>query len=845
MLLPSLGRERLIHDYRVSRPRLLKLVAPAGYGKTTVAREICRTTRSSGVVDCLRADTPVELYRAFIVACVGASEPDALQRMGEAFIGLGPDETAWLAYLDQTIQRFSAPDVVTFENAEAIAGFDRVGNAIERSLLLVPESTRLIVCARVDPPQGFSRFSPPPQTLRFGIDDLRFDRNEVASLFEHVGANSRLIDQIFEFTLGWPMLAMMMFMLAKRGRLPASISERTLGETDVYNYLLAEVFESLDPSGRDILELAARVPGLTISDLHVLLGTVAENALLAIRDATPFISVDENNGISIHPAVAETLRASSSRGIVQRNALVDALSAEFPLRAALIAANAKEYDRAAELLQEARYWLRSPSPEVIEILYLLPLESLIRYPAVWNAASYVRAFSRHSSEWLADAERVIRFFDNDTPDDIRVELFAGFMNVYVQRGEFSRAHALLEEFATTSAGQSPMGAITIKLWEAIADIYLGGYADRDWWERELGSLLGAVKWLRILIDTEAFGRTARLAGDRVAERAILERSCDEAAALGDHVLKYLTLVEALFGAWLSGEDDLYRRYFKMLGEAIHPTTERAATLLRAACRGEFPLSLPDTEQIKVRSYAYLIASANAQGALRLEYAVEAMVAADRSQQPLPMICSRIAIAIVDSSQADVLLIAAAEIASHTWSSSLQSAVLAVRNGSLDGHFLAPLARRFQSVPENVQKPKNLLVEILTGIIRFDGAEIRLSAREFEFLSFLATRAAPTSRESIAASIWPDLDENRGVGAVKVTLSRLRSKLGDPGLIVSTPAGYVLNGHVEIDILNLLEQRAVDSQDYSQFAQLSAASERLMRWSWTGPLLKQIEQKVRG
>ena len=841
MLLPSLGRDRLIHEYELSRPRLLKLVAPAGYGKSTVARSICADARSSGIVDCLRADTPIELYRAFIIACVRASEPNALQRIGEAFIGLGNDEAAWLAYLEQTIYRFSAPDILTFENAEAIAGFDRVGNAVERSLLLVPESTNVIVCARVDPPQGFGRFSPPPDTLRYGIERLRFDRDEIANLFEHVGAKASLVDQIYAFTLGWPMLAMMMFVLAKRGRLPSTIDDRTLGDTDVYSYLLSEVFESLDTTGRDILELAARVPGLQMADLEVFLGSLAEAAVLSIQETTPFITVDETSVILIHPAVAETLRASSSRGITQRSALIEALAKDFPLRAALIAAHAKDYDRSAELLQEARYWLRSPSAEVIEILYLLPLESLIRYPAVWNAASYVRAFSRHSSEWLADAERVVRYLNDDTPEDIRVEMFTGFMNVYVQRGDFARARALSDEFATTAAGMNPMGAITIKLWEATAEVYQGGYADRERWERELGPLLAAVKWIRILIDTDAFGRTARLGGDRTAERAILERSCDEATALGDNVLKYLTLIEALFGAWFFGEDDLYRRYLGEFTEAIHPTTERAATLLLAACRGVYPLPPPDTEQIKVRSYAYLIASANAHGALRLEYAIEAMVAADRSQQPLPMIASRIAVSIADPSRADGMLAEAEEIAARTWSEPLRFAVTSIRNGTLDGHFLAPLLRRCQNAPETIQKQKRLVVEVLTGKVRVDGVEIRLSSREFELLAFLATRAAPASRESIASAIWGDLDEDRGLGSLKVTLSRLRARLGDPALITSTPAGYFLNGQIEIDILELLSATTLESSDREYMGgRMSAASDRLMRWNWAAPLLAQIK-----
>jgi DNA-binding response OmpR family regulator len=62
----------------------------------------------------------------------------------------------------------------------------------------------------------------------------------------------------------------------------------------------------------------------------------------------------------------------------------------------------------------------------------------------------------------------------------------------------------------------------------------------------------------------------------------------------------------------------------------------------------------------------------------------------------------------------------------------------------------------------------------------DGAEVGLTAREFDVLHFLVRRAGQVlSKTEILAGVW-DLDFDGDPNIVEVYVGRLRRKLGEPG-----------------------------------------------------------------
>ena len=845
--MPTIERERLIAEFVLADPRLIKLIAPAGYGKTTLAVALAKPAGSVARCDCLHKNTTIDLLRGVLESLGDAMTDDARLGIADAFISLGNDEEQWLRYAERAISLDGMPAAIILDNAEALATKTDLLLVLERLFARAKPDFKLFICSRLDLPCNFSRFAGPERTMRIGPDLLRFDRVEIALLLSRVGANASIVARIETFTQGWPMLVMMLYVLAKRGRLEGYLHGDGTDTTDLYAYLVSEVFATLEPWALDTLNAVVALPDARESDLAALHHEATADRITELKASTPFLLQNAKGTLEVHPAIAENLRAGSTRGIELAEQIVATLSETQPIRAARIAAHLGDHDRAAQLLESARYFLRTPSIDLVDTVYGLPAEALIRYPAVWNLASYSRAFSRNSAEWLLDADRVLAEMPNDTPTDVRVELFSGFMNVYTQRGEFAKAIGFREDFARTPAGQDPMGQITIRFWELIADALRGGFVDRKVFQRDVGPLM-RVKNLEILMDFDIFSRHERLAGDAIAERAILCRAIDEARLSGDVVLHYLTLTEALFGAWFWGEEDRFAGYVKDFQDATHPATERATTLLLAACRARATGASTGTEQLKVRAYAYLIgASKEVNHSRRSALLKQAVATADQCGQPFLAAITRVASAVVDEELASAALAEAQVIAHQTWSDSFQKAIDSVVSGQLSGHMLQAFIERFREpLPASPVATNRVQLSLLSGSVRLNDRKLSLSAREYELLSFLALHIAPSTAEFASECIWPESHSNRARSALKVTLTRLRARLGDPSIILSTSAGYVLNANLQIDILELAREKPTSSNGIATNTptrmQIDSLRSRIATWAW-GDILNDPVRKL--
>jgi DNA-binding response OmpR family regulator len=105
-----------------------------------------------------------------------------------------------------------------------------------------------------------------------------------------------------------------------------------------------------------------------------------------------------------------------------------------------------------------------------------------------------------------------------------------------------------------------------------------------------------------------------------------------------------------------------------------------------------------------------------------------------------------------------------------------------------------LARRRPAAPERTLKAAGIELDQLTGIVTRDGQAIDLTAKERAVLEALL-KASPgaLSAERLLEQAW---DENVDpfTNTVRVTIGRLRTKLGEPNVIQTTPGvGYQING----------------------------------------------------
>ncbi|AJE41651.1 response regulator transcription factor [Streptomyces nodosus] len=101
-----------------------------------------------------------------------------------------------------------------------------------------------------------------------------------------------------------------------------------------------------------------------------------------------------------------------------------------------------------------------------------------------------------------------------------------------------------------------------------------------------------------------------------------------------------------------------------------------------------------------------------------------------------------------------------------------------------------LARRTQPALPPVLTHGDLILDSARRTARRDGRRLELSPKEFAVLELLlAARSSVVSAEELLERAW-DQAADPFTNTVKVTISRLRRKLGDPPVIETVPhAGY--------------------------------------------------------
>jgi DNA-binding response OmpR family regulator len=99
-----------------------------------------------------------------------------------------------------------------------------------------------------------------------------------------------------------------------------------------------------------------------------------------------------------------------------------------------------------------------------------------------------------------------------------------------------------------------------------------------------------------------------------------------------------------------------------------------------------------------------------------------------------------------------------------------------------------LSRRAQPALPPVLRCGDLELDTARRIARRDGEALDLSAKEFAVLELLmSAQGSVMSAEELLARAW-DEEADPFSNVVKVTISRLRRKLGDPSLIATVPGG---------------------------------------------------------
>lgn len=254
-------------DAAVEAHRLTVVSAAAGWGKTTLVGDWLGTIDLPTAWVALDAsdNDPARFWRYLSEALSRAGVALDVQAVG-ALSGAGETREVGLSELINAIAGAPGRTVIALDDYHAITDAG-IHESIAFLVPRMPDTLRLVVATRSDPPLGLGRLRARGDLAEIRADDLRFTGSEAARLLgDAIGAElaPAEVERLRTRTEGWA-AGLYLAGLSLRGRDDAAafIDDFAGDDRLVVDYLASEVLESQSPERRRFLIRTAILGRLT------------------------------------------------------------------------------------------------------------------------------------------------------------------------------------------------------------------------------------------------------------------------------------------------------------------------------------------------------------------------------------------------------------------------------------------------------------------------------------------------------------------------------------------------------------------------------------------------------
>jgi LuxR family transcriptional regulator, maltose regulon positive regulatory protein len=299
-------------DHIIERPRLIErleddggsrvsvFAAPAGYGKTTLARQWSqrqagpvawyRTTRASGDIALLA----VQLDE--LLASIAPGLPREPQKVA-SIASINPSPKPLGRAILRTFESLTQDVLLVVDEWEA-AGTDEAEELL--SMLVEGLDIRFLITTRTRPDWFTPRLEVYGEGLEIGVDELTMTDEEATEVLAALGAVAGRA-RVMRTARGWPAV---LGLAAMSGDVDFT-SSRLLTHT-LYDFLASELLDAAEPETQTALMLlaVASVPDVDVA--RVVLGAEADD-VLEEAVARGLLAVTERKSLSLHPLLRELL----------------------------------------------------------------------------------------------------------------------------------------------------------------------------------------------------------------------------------------------------------------------------------------------------------------------------------------------------------------------------------------------------------------------------------------------------------------------------------------------------------------------------------------------------------
>lgn len=202
----TVGRADVIGRLRSARVPLASIVAPAGYGKTTLLAQWAEADPRPFAWVALdgRDGSAVELLR-YVAAAIHRVEPVP----PEVFDALsGPGASAWTKCVPRVggaLAALELPLVLALDDLHTVANASCL-DALAELVQYVPAGSQIAITSREEPALPLARWRTQGRVYEVGVPELRLDEPQAELLLEAAGValDADEVSQLTERTEGWP-----------------------------------------------------------------------------------------------------------------------------------------------------------------------------------------------------------------------------------------------------------------------------------------------------------------------------------------------------------------------------------------------------------------------------------------------------------------------------------------------------------------------------------------------------------------------------------------------------------------------------------------------------------------
>lgn len=413
--------------------RLLLVVAPAGYGKSSLLSEWREMLQGQGVATgwlSLDADDndPVRIlsYLAAAVSDAEAGLGDNAQAQLSA--GVLPSIQPVIGALTSDIEACGHEVVLFLDDLHLVTSADGL-DTFDRLIQLAPANLRFVIASRIEPPLQLNDLRLRGGVRDLGPAELSFTAGELRSLALLHGMpdiDDHAVDVLRAKTEGWAAGAQLFFLAAQgeedHSRLLGNFTGR---DRSIADYLAEVVLNRQAPQMREFLLKSATLDRMCAEVCRTLLPQANCQAMLEEAEASGLfiVSLDrQREWFRYHHLFGDFLRTRLELERPGELAACRRLASRwfaangYEVEAVGYALAAKDYDNAAALIAgfaETLVQYRGDHSTLLRWMEALPEDRLERWPQIRIGYAWSLTFTRKHAEALTVLDRLEREAGSD------------------------------------------------------------------------------------------------------------------------------------------------------------------------------------------------------------------------------------------------------------------------------------------------------------------------------------------------------------------------------------------------------------------------------------------------